>query len=233
MNYQILIILATSFLMLFAIAELVYRIFNVKSEYTRKFVHVSTGVLSMFFPIFLNSHWEVLFLCGSFALILLLSFRFNFLRSVNDINRRSYGSLCYPLAVYCAYLVFSFVKARGTSTLNPLLFFYLPILIMAFCDPVAALVGRKKPIKSFKVGRGRKSIAGSGSFFLIAVFLSIGLMSFFQDEFSDTLVLATAALTAGTTMLAEAFSPSGTDNFTIPVTAIASLALINFYFFVQ
>jgi len=232
-NLKNILLLASAFLALFAISEAIYRTFNVKTEYTRKFVHVGTGILSLLFPVFLNSHWEVLFLCASFAVILLLSFKLKFLQSVNAIERQSYGSLCYPLAVYFAFLTYTFVDARGVSFLHPLLFFYLPILIMALCDPVAALVGKKIPIKKFKIGDGKKSIGGSLSFLIAAILLAGFLMSLFQDDYSDRFLLYTAILTAFTTMVAEAISPHGLDNVTIPATAIASLLLINFYLFIQ
>jgi len=233
MNYKYLIILAGAFLMLFIISEFIYRVFHVKTEYTRKFVHIGTGLLTMFFPILLSSHWEVLFLCASFMFILILSFKFKFLPSVNAIKRKSFGSICYPIAVYFSYLAFSIVKARGVSTLAPLLFYYLPILIMALCDPIAALVGKKYPIRKYKVGSGTKSIGGSSSFLIAAVVLTLSLMFSFQSEFSFWLLVITALLTSISTMIVEAISPNGFDNFTIPATAIASLLLVNFYLFIQ
>ncbi len=232
-NLKNIFLLATAFLALFAISEFIYRTFKIKAEYTRKLVHVGTGILSMLFPVFLNSHWEVLFLCTSFAVILMASFKLKFLQSVNAIGRKSFGSLSYPIAVYFAFLTYTYVDARGISFLHPLLFFYLPILIMALCDPVAALVGRKYPVKTFKIGNGRKSIGGSFSFLLVAILLAAFLMSIFQKDFSDNLLFYTALLTAGTTMIVEAISPHGLDNITIPATAIGSLLLINFYLFIH
>lgn len=232
-NFKNILLLASSFLALFIISEVVYRTFKVKTEYTRKFVHVGTGILCMLFPVLLNSHWEVLFLCGSFAIILLLSFKLKFLQSVNAIGRKSFGSLAYPAAVYFAFLCYTFVNARGISSLHPLLFFYLPILIMALCDPIAALVGRKVPLKTFKIGDGKKSVGGSLSFLLAAILLTVLLMSLFQKDFSVSLLIWTALLTASSTMFVEAISPHGLDNITIPITTIGSLLLINFYLFIQ
>jgi len=104
---------------------------------------------------------------------------------------------------------------------------------MALCDPVAALVGKKYPIKTFKIGNGRKSIGGSFSFLLVAVLLAGFLMALFQKDFSNNLLFHTALLTACATMIVEAISPHGLDNITIPTTAIVSLLLINFYLFIQ
>ncbi|MBX9450243.1 MAG: hypothetical protein KL787_11230 [Taibaiella sp.] len=98
-------ILAACFLGLFVIAEVIYRLFHVKAEYTRKLVHTGTGLLALLFPVLLSSHWAVLILCAAFALILTISLQYKFLPSINAIERRSVGSLAYPAAVL--YLLFS------------------------------------------------------------------------------------------------------------------------------
>src|SRR5438309_317623 len=102
------IILASSFLALFGVAEVLYHFFKVRAEFTRKIVHVGTGLLSLLFPLMLSNHWYVLFLCASFGLILVLSLKFNLLKSINAIDRESVGSLAYPVSVYCSYLAFDY-----------------------------------------------------------------------------------------------------------------------------
>src|ERR1700741_4724092 len=93
------IILACSFLALFGLAEFIYHTFKVRAELTRKLVHFGTGILTLLFPVMLNNHWLVLFLCGSFALILMVSLKFNLLKSINAIDRKSHGSISYPISV--------------------------------------------------------------------------------------------------------------------------------------
>ncbi len=132
-------LLTLSFLALFGTAELLYHKLHVPVELTRKGVHTGTGLLTLLFPVLLHSHWTVLFLCASFGLLLLASIRFHFLPSINAIERESVGSLAYPVAVYGCYLAFLQYDCQY-------LYFYLPILILTFCDPIAALVGRKWPI---------------------------------------------------------------------------------------
>jgi phytol kinase len=78
--------LAGAFLALFGLAELLYHYLNVKAELTRKLVHAGTGLLTLLFPVMLNNHWLVLLLCSAFAVILLLSLRFNLLRSINAMT---------------------------------------------------------------------------------------------------------------------------------------------------
>ena len=100
------IILAGVFLVLFASAEWMYHIKKVRVEMTRKYVHLMTGLLTMFFPPMIGNHWLVLFLCGSFLVILLVSLQFNLLPSINAVKRKTQGSLLYPVIVYCCYFLF-------------------------------------------------------------------------------------------------------------------------------
>src|ERR1051325_2465256 len=115
------LLLATAFLLLFGIGELLYYVLKVKVEISRKFVHIATGFITLLFPLLLHNHWYVLLLCSSFCAILLLSQHFQLLKSINAIDRDSFGSISYPISVYGCFLAF--------TVYHSYLFFYLPILI--------------------------------------------------------------------------------------------------------
>ena len=168
-----IILLSSAFLLLFAGAEFLYRIYRVRAEYTRKMVHVGTGLLTLLFPILLTNHWSVLFLCGSFLIILILSLKYKFLQGINAIDRFSYGSLAYPVIVFICYLVWEQIEKPHATDNTPYSFFYLPILIMALADPMAALVGKAYPYGVFKWGDEKKSLAGSLAFFSVAFIISV------------------------------------------------------------
>ena len=203
------IILASSFLLLFGIAEFIYHKLHVRAELTRKLVHVMTGLLTLLFPVMLNNHWLVLLLCTAFAVILVLSLRFNLLNSVNAIDRKSVGSLAYPVAVYGCYLAYEYGGKEY-------LFYYLPILTLAICDPIAAITGKRWPIGKYKVGKDNKTMMGSAMFLLSALVLSIA----FGQNWLAALTIATVAT------LAEAVSPRGLDNISIPASVIGVLYLL-------
>src|SRR5690606_10098770 len=100
--------LAGAFAALFAAAEVLYRVWRMNAEVTRKVVHIGTGLLALLFPLVLTSHWQVLALCGSFAVLLWISIRYKFLPSINGIRRKSYGSLGYPISVYVSFLAYEY-----------------------------------------------------------------------------------------------------------------------------
>ena len=215
------ILLAGMFLSLFAIAEMLYHKLKVKAGHTRQIVHIGTGLLCMLFPLMLGNHWFVLLLCGAFAIALFLSLEFNLLRSINAIDRFSYGSLLYPIAVYGCYLVYNYFQ-------NNLLLFYLPLLTMAICDPVAAIFGKQWPYGKFHIRQHTKTVMGSSAFFFSSVILTITLFYFFSaGNFYINSVLPMALLIAGLTTLAEAYSINGLDNIAIPLCVVLVLTLVH------
>ncbi|MEI7596737.1 MAG: phosphatidate cytidylyltransferase [Bacteroidota bacterium] len=217
-----IILLGAGFLTIFGIGEILYHFFNVKAEYTRKLSHVATGLLTLLFPIYLSSHWSVLLLCSSFAVLLLSSLKFNFLKSINAVDRLTWGSLLYPAIVYICYIIYSFH--------NNLIFFYLPILIMAKSDPIAALVGKRFPYGKFKIFNDNKTLSGSLAFFISAIIISIVLFNMLT-AFSIATILCLSTIIALATAITEAISSKGFDNLTIPLTAVCIL-IIYFEFFI-
>ncbi|MFN6946412.1 MAG: hypothetical protein ACK4ND_15800, partial [Cytophagaceae bacterium] len=186
-----------------------------------------TGVLTLLFPIMLGNHWYVLLLCVSFALILIASLRFNLLKSINAIDRISYGSLLYPLAVYSCYLVYHVYSQKTGAEPESYIYFYLPILTLAICDPVAAAVGKRYPFGKFKIGKGYKTLAGSLAFFISSFVLTFILFYYFESYATKlgNYYVATGIIAVGASAI-EAVSGKGVDNFTIP--AIVTLLLIYF-----
>jgi dolichol kinase len=222
-------LLALLFLSLFAVAEILYYKFKVRAELTRKLVHIGTGFLTLLFPIMLHDQRTVLILCFTFALIILASLKFNFLRSINGIDRKSYGSISYPVSVYGCYLVYYYLKPGSPDPYiypNPYVYFYLPILTLAVCDPVAALTGKKFPYGQYKIGKDVKTATGSSSFFVSSVVLTLFVYWFlYPNFFSIENMLPIALLIAVFSTISEALSGKGIDNITIPVVVLLVLIL--------
>ncbi len=219
-----MIILGGAFLVLFASAELMYHKFGVKAEVTRKYVHLLTGLLTMFFPPMLDNHWFVLALCGSFLGILIGSMILNLLPSINAVDRVTRGSLLYPVVVYGCFLAFNYY--------GQFVFYYIPILILAICDPVAALMGKRWPISPYKIFGTTKTMMGSTSFFIVAVIASFVLfVGIDEAPIFEAIVLSIGI--ALVTTIAEAATGKGYDNISIPASAMALLlvAKASFSFF--
>ena len=211
------IILSGGFLALFTVAEILYHKFNARAEVTRKIVHIGTGLLTLLFPLMLSNHWWVLVLCASFAVILIASLKFKLLPSINAIDRESVGSLAYPASVYIAFLFYDHYNKDK-------LFFYLPILILAISDPIAALVGKKVSGELFSIGSARKTFAGSLACFVSAFIISV-LVFYFNREVEISSIIFKSLLVALSATAAEAVSGKGYDNITIPVVVLLCLVV--------
>ena len=218
MNKDLLntIILAVSFLALFAISEALYHVLKIKVELTRKLVHAGTGLISLLFPIMLSNHWLVLFLCSSFAVILIISIRFNLLKSINAIERESVGSIAYPVSVYGCFLAFNYFN-------NQYIYFYLPILILAICDPIAALTGKKWPIGKYKLGKDNKTMMGSVMFFISALIITFIISLLLGTEASIFAIIMQGIFISLISAISEALSRKGYDNISIPAAVLMTL----------
>ncbi len=206
--------LSAAFLALFGLAEILFYKTSFKVEQTRKLVHFGTGLLTLLFPMYLVSHWQVLLLCGSFLGILVLSQKFDFLKSINSVERKTYGSILFPVIVCGCYLV--------SSVYNDLQLFYLPILILAVSDPLAALVGKKYPIGKYVFLGHTKTLVGSTAFFISSFLISILAFQLTPAIHSfNSLTMAT--LVALVACVAEGLSKNGYDNLTIPVAVMVAL----------
>lgn len=209
-----LMVLGTAYLILFAFCEYLWHKQHWDTEHTRKVAHAGSGIMALSFPYWFSEVIFVLALCGAFLLILALTKRTKWLRSIHAVKRETYGSTMFPLVV-C--LCFWFYSQKGSLVL-----FYLPILIMALADPAACLVGRRYPmIKLYK----SKSLGGSLAFFAVALALSIAAFLYLHQTTEWLVFLPRCAAIAAACTAAEAVTQKGFDNLTIPLSALLVLML--------
>jgi len=211
MLLQNISLLATAFLTLFGTAEILFHKFKWKAEYTRKLVHIGTGLLTLLFPIFIKEINGVAFLCFSFILILFLSIKYDLLKSINGVDRKTLGSILYPIIVFVTYWVY---QQQGH-----LIYFYAPILTLAIADPMAALVGKRWQKGEYYILGNKKTAIGSFAFFLTALIINFGLFTWFEIPNS----YLTCILIASASTIMEGVSTKGYDNLTIPLTVLGVL----------
>jgi len=195
-------ILSLGFLFLFAIGEFLKTYLKVKAEWTRKFVHIGTGLLSLTFPILFENHWFVFLLCFSFLAILLMSQKKKFLNSINGVSRKTCGATLFPVTVYFCFLL--------QAQTDNILYYSLPILILTLSDPLAAIVGQKFPLGKYNILGHTKTMAASTAFWLSAFGISWSM----GIDINSSLLIAFVA------SIAEAVSKDGYDNLTIPSSVV-------------
>src|SRR5690349_21158270 len=93
------------FSMLTAFTQFLHKTLKIDSEASRKFLHVSGGIVSLFLYPFFQSDWWVLILCFIVFLVLLLTYCFRMLPSIHKTSRLSFGSILFPIPVYLCFLL--------------------------------------------------------------------------------------------------------------------------------
>ncbi|MBM3244328.1 MAG: hypothetical protein FJZ15_00850 [Candidatus Omnitrophica bacterium] len=199
------IVVAGIYILIFLIGETIRRILPSKTEVSRKTVHLLGGLTALSFPYLFASHWTVLGLSVTFCLTMLITKRKGILKSVHDVERKSYGSIYYPAAVYLIFLL---------SSTKPVIYF-ISILVMAVSDTMAALVGGKYGVIKFDVEGNLKSLEGSIAFFFVT-FLCIHLPLLLMTEIGRFESVLIASIIALLLTGFESISLSGSDNIIVP-----------------
>jgi phytol kinase len=196
-------------LILIGISELLYRVFRLPAETSRKFLHVSGGLTCLLLPRFFTSHWWILALTASAFLLLFSTYLMNRLQSVHKTKRNSIGSIIFPIPVYFCFLV--------AETSNNSLFFYLPVSLLAISDTSAEIAGTRWGNLTKQFFNGQKTLAGTLAFFGTALLICFGWLSYYnlpvQNIIVGTLFISIAA------SLTELITLKGWDNMTVPVIA--------------
>lgn len=207
----LLILLA--FLALVGAAYALHRFAGLPSEVSRKFLHVSGGLLALSCPLWIHDPSSMLLICGAAFLFLLVTFWLRSLPAVHRTARRSVGSVVYPVPVFLCFL--------AATRYDNSLYYYIPIAFLTLSDTAAEWGGKKWGHLTLSLMGGQKTLAGSFFFactsFLLVLF--IGLAS--GRDAGAVLLLATATSLTGT--LAELVSTRGLDNLTVPLGTLLCL----------
>ena len=194
------------FLSLLGIAELWRRWGDPPTEWTRKFVHVSSGVLSAFFPWLIGTHWTLLLLGGTLIGLFSLARRRGWMRAVLDVERDSSGERWFPVGVYLLFLV---------AHAEPV-FYLVALSALVVSDTLAALLGQRYGLHQVAAGSGRKSLEGSTAF-LLTTFLGVHVPLLLLTDIGrvDSLLIAMQLALIATCL--ELIAERGTDNVIVPL----------------
>jgi len=183
------------------------------AEINRKLVHVGTGILILFSPVFFETAAPLISMALLFTLLNAWGIKTGRLRGMHPAGRASYGTVLYPLAFG---VLTALCWNGGKAVLIP------AISVLAFGDAAAALVGEnlKRPHR-YRLAGDEKSLEGSGVMAVVS-FLAVFLTLPYAAQFDGTAItvsraLLLALLTAPVATALEALSTRGSDNLTAPL----------------
>lgn len=201
------LVVASLFLMLVGLGEILRGLGACSQEATRKFVHLTGGIVSLSFAYIFTSHWVVLGLGVSFVALMATTKKLGMLQSVHGIKRKSSGDLLHPIAIYLTFLITSFFEKPD--------FYLISVMVLSVSDALAAIVGVSYGFKVYSVEEDRKSLEGS-FVFLLSTFLIVHLGLLLLTHIGRMECVLAALLIAVLVTCFEAISLGGADNIIIP-----------------
>ena len=180
------------------------KVFPNERELTRKIVHIGTG------PIIPIACW--LNVSKDFALLvaciitaaLIINYRLRLIKSIENVDRKSFGTIAYGVSI--TSLIFLFWSNNPSAATAG-------VLVMAFGDGLAGLIGRNINSSQWIIFGQKKSLIGTLSMYLVTILVLSSISHVTGTNFEDVDILIISSLAT----ILEQFSPLGIDNITVPI----------------
>ena len=193
---------------LVVLAEALSRIVVDDPELTRKVVHIGSGnviLLAWWFDI---SRSVIVSAAIIAAAIAILSYLIPILPSIESVGRRSFGTLFYAI---------SMGVLAGCFWQNYPQYAVIGILVMAWGDGMAAIIGQRFGKHKYRVGQVTKSWEGSLAMAAAAATVTGVILVVVEGNSWQTWTISFVVASVATVL--EAFSKLGVDNLTVPVAS--------------
>ena len=185
-------------------AVLCRRVLPEQKELSRKIVHIGTGpVVPLAWWLQLPA-WVAVPAALSVTIITAINHRWRLLPAVEDIDRHSYGTVAYGLAITLLLILFWPEQAIAACA---------GVLVMALGDGFAGLVGRGLHSPTWSLWQQRKSVAGTLTMALVTAAVLTMLVLVSDSAFQPIRVLIVCVLAVGL----EQLSRWGIDNLSVPI----------------
>jgi phytol kinase len=199
-----------------AAALAIDRVTPLGSEWTRKVVHIGTGNIVLIAWWLKIPAWIGIGAAVLFSGVAILSYMLPLLPSINNIGRKSFGTLFYAMSIGLLVAWFWPLELQPLAALG--------ILVMAWGDGLAGLVGRQFGHRRYRLLGMTKSWEGSGTMGLVSFGVSAWILLATGTPALPSLLVALGVSMVATVL--EAFSPLGIDNLTVPLGSSAMAYLL-------
>lgn len=200
------------------VAEGIDRFVASDTELTRKIVHIGAGNVVLLAWWLQIPQTVILGAAAIASLVAVSSYFLPILPSINSVGRQSLGTLFYAVSIGILTLLF--------WSDNPE-YSVLGILVMAWGDGLAGLIGQRFGKHPYQVFGIQKSWEGSLTMAVVTFIISSLILSNFGIHWQTWSI---AALVATVATILEAFSTLGVDNLTVPLgSATVAYLLSQFY----
>ncbi len=205
---------------LLLIVEAIGKKLAISQFITRKIIHIGAGLWTLAI-VAIFDHWT--FGIIPFATFIVLNYIFSLKKSFEqmDDDESSLGTVYFAFSITILFLAFW----RTDALIDRLPIAIAGCMAMTIGDAAAALLGRHINSKTFHIFGNSKSVVGSVAMFIfsfLAVFLSLWLVpgsaiSPASVVLTNQTILTLSLIAAVAATIAEAISPSGIDNLSVPL----------------
>lgn len=202
------------------LAESLNRFASLEPEITRKIVHIGTGQVILLAWWLQVPAWVGIGAGILASAIALLSYRFPILPGINSVGRKSFGTFFYAVSIGVLVAWFWPLQQPQYAALG--------ILVMAWGDGLAALIGRRFGRHCYELWGDRKSWEGSLAMALATYAVCCSILLAVQGPIWPTWAVPIAVALFATAL--EAFSKFGIDNLTVPLGSAALGFFLNNWF---
>ena len=192
-------------------AEILNRLTHIDVEVTRKIVHIGTGnviLLAWWLDIPL---WIGITAAFIASMIALFSYFVPILPSIDSVGRQSLGTFFYALSFGVLFTWFWEIQQPQYAALG--------VLIMAWGDGMAALVGQRFGKHPYQVMGSKKSWEGSLAITGVSFGISSLILLFTIGNSWHIWLISLIVALAATSL--ETISQLGLDNLTVPLGSAA------------
>jgi phytol kinase len=197
------------------ISELLHRYTDTSPEQVRKVVHIGTGNVIILAWLLQLPAWVGIISGVLAGIVTLISYRLPILPGVNSVGRKSLGTFFYAVSIGILTAIF--------WNLNLPHYAVIGILIMAWGDGLAAIIGQRFGKHPYTVFGNTKSWEGTLTMLVVSyAIVSIVLLSV-QGNIWQTWVVGIPVAIVATGV--ESLAQWGLDNLTVPLTS-AGLAFL-------
>lgn len=172
-------------------------------EWSRKLVHIGTGAVVPLAWLLGIERDIALAAAALITLLAALNHRLRLLPAVEDVGRRSYGTVAYGASITLLLWLY-WPQQAACATAG--------VLVMALGDGLAGLLGSAWPSPSWQVLGQRRSLLGTATMGLASL-ASLGCLALVSGGPSTLGLLAIA----GAATLLEQIALAGLDNLSVPL----------------
>ena len=199
-----ILIIALWIITIIGISFLCKKYFPKKQELSRKIVHIGTGPVIILAWLFEIPKSIAFFSALLITIALGINYQYRLLPAIEDIERKSFGTVAYGISITLLLLIFWPHYASFIS---------IGVLSMAFGDGLAGLIGKSINSPKWSVLGQSKSIAGTLTMLTVVAITTCTISSINNLNIQPLEIILISLIAT----FLEQISPWGIDNLTVPI----------------